>query len=57
VTLPKAKRFVAWVMFIAGTGGLILALVRVIGPNEPYLTLVLSWAALAYAGFVALEVT
>lgn len=55
--MKKAKRATAWVMFIVGTGGLVLALVRVIGPNEPYLTLVLSWAALAYAGFVALEVT
>lgn len=53
----RVRRTVAWVMFLVGTGGLVLALLRVIGANEPYLTHNLSWAALAFAGFVALEVT
>ena len=57
-TVPQwAKRTVAWAMFVVGTTGFLLAVLRVIGVGEDYLTHCLSWAALAYAGFVALEVS
>lgn len=55
--VKKAKRAVAVVMLAASCIGTVLAAVGIIGGHEPRLTHTLSWLALAYAGFVAVEVS
>lgn len=54
---PTAQLVIAIVMLAISLVGFALAAGRVLWTSEPYATLLLSWGALAYAGFVALEVS
>lgn len=53
---PKVQVAIACAMLTISVVGFFLALLRIFWTHEGYATLLLSWAALAYAGFVALEV-
>ena len=44
----RAKRVIAWTLFLGSVAGFILSAFRVIAPGEPLIVLLLSWGALIY---------
>lgn len=44
----RAKRVVAWAMFVGAWAGFVLSAFRVVAKQEPLIVLLLSWGALIY---------